>query len=278
MRLGDYHTHCNYCDHAVEGPGAYVRSAIATGLAEVGLSDHFPMMHLPDWFQHNAMAADRWPAYLAETRALRDHHAGRITVKLATEVDYFEPATGIPATWRAALARARPHLDYTIGSIHVLPHPDFEAIPIDNDADPARFRATGVKRVFLQYYETHARLVRSGEFDTLGHFDSIKASGFQLEDDPEVWEAICRVADALEASGMAVEVNTAGLRKWGEQCPSPRITRELIARGIPLVLGSDAHAPAQVAHAFPRVLALLKKWGLEALGRWTRGELSLVEV
>jgi len=53
-------------------------------------------------------------------------------------------------------------------------------------------------------------------------------------------------------------VNTAGWRKpVGELYPAPRILERARELGIPVVLGSDAHAPGEVGARFAEAAALL---------------------
>jgi histidinol-phosphatase (PHP family) len=59
------------------------------------------------------------------------------------------------------------------------------------------------------------------------------------------------VLDSVAALGLSLDYNTAGERKpVGEAYPSPALLDAAAARGIPLVLGSDAHAPAEVGYHF----------------------------
>ena len=52
---------------------------------------------------------------------------------------------------------------------------------------------------------------------------------------------------AVAAAGIALELNTAGLRKpVGEAYPAPGLLAEARALGIPLTFGSDAHRPQEV--------------------------------
>ena len=57
---------------------------------------------------------------------------------------------------------------------------------------------------------------------------------------------------AIKAHSMLLEVNTSGIAIRGEQFPATDILNRAIALEIPLVLGSDAHKPADVGHLFNR--------------------------
>jgi len=61
---------------------------------------------------------------------------------------------------------------------------------------------------------------------------------------------------------MAVEINTAGLRKpVKEMYPSREIVGELFTLNVPVTLGSDAHLPEEVGHEFARAVEMLKSAG-----------------
>ena len=65
-----------------------------------------------------------------------------------------------------------------------------------------------------------------------------------------------RSADALAEAGCCTEVSTAGLRKAAEEIyPGPDLLARCCARGVPVVLSSDAHEPAHVGFAFGQAVA-----------------------
>ena len=58
-------------------------------------------------------------------------------------------------------------------------------------------------------------------------------------------------AELVAAAGLALDFNTAGWRKpVAEAYPAPDLVRAAAERGIPFVLGSDAHKPEEVGHRF----------------------------
>jgi histidinol-phosphatase (PHP family) len=59
-----------------------------------------------------------------------------------------------------------------------------------------------------------------------------------------------------------MELNTSGLNKViREMNPAPGILRQMSARGIPVVVGADAHVPERVADRFEQALELLAECG-----------------
>jgi histidinol-phosphatase (PHP family) len=71
-----------------------------------------------------------------------------------------------------------------------------------------------------------------------------------------------RFLDRAARTNVAVELNTAGLRKDCREIYPSRAFLELAARRkIPITFGSDAHAPAEVGSDFAAALDLARSVG-----------------
>ena len=71
-----------------------------------------------------------------------------------------------------------------------------------------------------------------------------------------------RFLDAAASRGVAIEINTAGLRKdCREMYPSPSFLGLAARRGVGLTFGSDAHAPGEVGMNFADAVALARDAG-----------------
>lgn len=69
-------------------------------------------------------------------------------------------------------------------------------------------------------------------------------------------------AEVFQAAGVAIEINTAGLRKpVNEMYPSLAALRIYCQQGVPLTFGSDAHAPKDVGAAFDQAAQLALEAG-----------------
>jgi histidinol-phosphatase (PHP family) len=63
-----------------------------------------------------------------------------------------------------------------------------------------------------------------------------------------------------------MELNTSGLNKvLPEMNPGPQILKLIHERGIPIVLGADAHRPTRVADRYEQALRLLDELGFESV-------------
>ena len=73
--------------------------------------------------------------------------------------------------------------------------------------------------------------------------------------DPERWHAIA-------TSGCTIELNTAGWHKpAGEAYPSPEFLELACSAGIPIVISTDAHSPAEVGRDMQRGIEVVKAAG-----------------
>jgi histidinol-phosphatase (PHP family) len=67
--------------------------------------------------------------------------------------------------------------------------------------------------------------------------------------------------DCIADSGIAVEINTAGLRKTTELFPSPAILAGLVRRDVPITFGSDSHKVSEVAFGYAQAARTLLALG-----------------
>ncbi len=260
MRLWDYHTHSKLCNHAIGSLKDYIHSAIDKNLKQIGLSDHHPMIFLPKPFHQYAMPLEELELYFREANALKQIYRENIDVLIGLEVDYFNKAYSKNKT---VIKQYEGDLNYLIGSIHVIPLKEHEALAIDMEEFIPTIKRIGIDRMFLSYYKAMEELVKTKYFDILGHFDLPKKIGLAPEEKDLIWQRILSVIDQIEETEILVEINTSGIRNAvKEQYPSDDIIKELILREIPLTLGSDAHSPVDIAYGFDETMIRLKKLGL----------------
>lgn len=252
--LADYHMHTPLCRHATGTPEEYVAAAKAAGLAEIGFSDHSPM---PNYYDDWRMLREELPQYddwIAEARLAAGPD---FPIRAALEVDWIEGGE----SWIEQLA-ARSQWDYLIGSVHYIGAWNF-----DNPALKQKFTDFGTAEAWDRYWKLFAHAARSQYFDIMAHPDLIKKFGHRPDGDLRRYyePAIAAVAE----SGAAIEINTAGLFKDVQEM-YPALEFLTLARqaNIPLTINSDAHAPSEVARAFPAALTLAKEAGYTELVRF----------
>jgi histidinol-phosphatase (PHP family) len=250
----DYHMHTPLCRHATGEPTEYAARALALGLTEIGFSDHAPMPQ--DGFDNWRMSSSQLDDYVEKVRrAQRDHPS--LTIRLALEVDYLPGQEG----WIQALAARHPW-DYFIGSVHYVSPP----WAIDDPAMRSEWSTRDPAEVWKAYAQRLTEAAASGLFDIMGHADLPKKFGVRPPGD--CVRLFAGFFAAAAKSGVAVELNTAGLRKDCREIYPSRPLLELAFReGVPIAFGSDAHAVDEVGADLGQAVGLARSVGYT---RWCR--------
>jgi len=266
MRLpADYHMHTPLCYHAVGEPVEYAAHAKEVGLDEIGFSEHSPMPR--DDFDDWRLLRGKLDEYVEKVRkAQRDHPD--LVIKLALEVDYLPGLED----WIRELAGAHPW-DYFIGSVHYV-SPVWD---IDNPKKLSEWSKHDPWEVWSMYFERLAMAAQSGLFNTIGHADLCKKFCFYPKRDcTPLFE---QFLDAAAKSGVAIELNTAGLRKdCKEIYPSPAFLALAASKRVPITFGSDAHAPKEVGQDLDKAVALARSVGYTHCLRFTKRQRTVVEI
>lgn len=242
--LYETHMHTLLCKHATGSLDDYAAAACRRGLKGMIVTCHCP---LPDGMSSGVrMSPAEYPDYVSRVAACREKWEGRLDVRLGLESDYLpglEP-------WLEQLHGQAP-LNYVLGSVH--PQIAEYRDRYFRDDWPAYHR---------QYFLSLAEAAETGLFDALSHPDLVKNYGTETWNLPEMLPHIRRCLDRIAATGIAMELNTSGLMKTlPEMNPSPTILREMHLRGIPVVIGADAHCPERVAAHFAEALTLVREAG-----------------
>jgi histidinol-phosphatase (PHP family) len=244
----DYHMHTPLCHHAVGEPLEYARAAATAGLEEICFTCHSPM---PDWFdQYPRMTRAELPRYVMMVREAAE--IAPLRVKLGLEADYF-PGT---ESYVADMLAEWP-FEFVLGSVHIL-NPQYRA----------RFAHLRPEETIDAYFDAMAAAAATRLFDSISHPDLVKhlAPFDPLAHEP----AIRRMLQAIREADICLELNTSGARKpeIGDFYPTAVILAWAAEMYVPLTLGSDAHAPEQVALAWPRARQRLIEAGFRAIHRF----------
>jgi histidinol-phosphatase (PHP family) len=263
----DYHMHLRGSDdlprgrYSADRAEEYVEQARATGVDEIGFSDHVyyfrqagSLWEIPWMLERVADDLDDYVTAVEEAK-------GRgLPVKLGLEVDYF------PGT-EDELARAlEPYpWDYLLGSVHFV-----DGLPVDQE--PGLVDELEVEDAWRRYFAWLRDAAGSGLFDVLAHPDLVKIFGRRPSRD-EIRGLHLEVADAVADAGVCVEVSAAGLNKpVGELYPDAELLELCRERGVPITLASDAHQPAHVGRDVVRAAALARGVGYETVTVFDRRE------
>jgi histidinol-phosphatase (PHP family) len=259
--LTDYHVHLRpddpdatpdeyFTDANVE---RYLEAARAAGVEELGVSEHI----------HRFTAAlDIWDHEFWQESAVDDLDAyvefvAASPLRLGIEMDWIPGRED-----RIANVLDRHPYDYVVGSVHFVGNGalDYERFDAWRDvSDP--------DRLWERYFQSLAEAARSGLYDILAHPDLIKYWGDRRPKpsrDPRFYYE--PAVEAIEESGVAVEVSTAGYRKpIGELYPADAFAEMCVEAGATFALSSDAHVPEDIGHAYDRAVETMRGWGVEEI-------------
>lgn len=247
----------------------YVEHAIASGLTELGFSDHLYLYWVP-WEQRDpelAMADWELDFYVRDVMRCRERYGREITIRLATEADF------VPGHERELEAILRRYdWDYVLGSVHFV-----EGWGMDDSRYLNGYDQWNVDALYAHYFDLMGQAAETGFFDVMGHVDLVKKFGHSPHTTQSDNHA--RLAQRFARTGVTVEVNASGLRKpCREMYPSAELLGTCRAAGVPTTFASDAHEPGHVALDFALSIELMRSVGYERFSRFagrTRSEEEL---
>ena len=158
----------------------------------------------------------------------------------------------------AAFAKEHDY-DFIIGSSHICHGKD--------PYYPAFYEGRSQEAAYREYFESILENLKVySNFDVYDHLDYVvrygptKDQGYSYEMYREIFDRILTTLIDMEKG---VEINTSALaRGMREPNPCIGILRRYRALGGEIVtVGSDAHKPGQIAHAFDRAAEILKDCG-----------------
>lgn len=223
MRV-DYHVHAlshGEYNYTLEWVNQYINKARQRDIREIGFSEHDEFINKVD------------ENIFKKIQITRRHD---INIRLGIELDY---TPGEAEKIKDIIAQRE--YDYVIGSVHFInewgfDHPDFKE----------GFDNCDIDEIYSQYAGILTKMVQSDCFDVVGHIDLVKIWGHRPRKKSSLYY-LEPVLTAIRKHGMAVEINSAGLRKQvAELYPSTDILNRMFAYNIPITFGSDAHHPEQM--------------------------------
>lgn len=246
----NYHTHTARCHHAIGTDEEYVLCAIEGGLETLGFSDHTPFIFPDGYVSRIRMLPETVAEYASSILALKEKYADRIQIRLGLEVEYF------PTLIDGLLELIEPlGIEYMILAQHWC---DTEVGNVHN------FRPTDNPKQLERYCNQIIEGIQTGLFSYVAHPDIISYTA----DDGNYEYHMTRLCQAAKTANIPVELNFQGIRE-NRQYPNDRFWKIAGEVGVPVVLGCDAHAPADAADrkSEERALAIAEQFRLNLLDR-----------
>jgi histidinol-phosphatase (PHP family) len=251
----DSHIHTAYSHDSQALLELYAAQAAEYGIGEIAITDHIDFLPGSPGFRYF------------------DYEVRRKVIAECAErwVDRVRIRHGVEITYESRLEdEIREHMethsyDYSIGAVHAV-----EGSPYRRERVETFARGKTVGQAVAPYFAEVERAIRSGLFDTLGHLDQCKRwllPWFPVEAFATIPEAYERLLVPLVQSGMALEVNSSGLRRpERETYPAAWVVarfREL--GGERVTVGSDAHVPRSFAFGLEEAAEIVARAGFSKL-------------
>lgn len=244
----DSHMHTPLCKHAWGEPEEYAEQGLKAGLRGIIFTCHCPM---PGGFWPTVrMAESEFDTYVEIVARARERYEGKIDVWLGIESEYFP---GHERYIEELHQKADFH--FILGSVH------WQAKEY-----LAKFESGTIEHFRRTYFDQLAISAETGLYDCLAHPDLVKNYN------PDSWcfaivkNHVAKCLDRIAATGVAMEVNTSGLNKsYSEVNPGNEMLQMMAQRGIPVVIGSDAHRPVRVGDNFLKALENVKAAGYKEI-------------
>ena len=286
MQFEDWHTHNSLCRHAVGSIEDYIKIAIERGLNVIGISDHFPYEYLSSEipsledipYEGYAMPTNNLESYILQLDNLSEKYADQIHVRTAFEIDFFKHQDHVLNKY---LNNYLDKLDYILGSVHIL-FGKAGIFAFDDGRFLNKYKEYDDNdEIFIEFYNSLQTMIKSPTFerDIITHFDLPKKFDKRVEDKGKVMEKVVETLELVKKKDLTVEINTSGLRKKvKEQYPSLDIIKHIYNLEIPILLGSDAHKPEDVAYEFQSITKTLKNIGFTQLAHFKKRKRTFVEI
>ncbi len=241
------------------------RKAQELGLSELGFTEHLDLYPKdPHFGLHN------YAQYREEIAEARKEFP-QLLIRMGVEATYLP---SIRKELQDYLAGRE--YDYVLGAVHLVEGGGTTVSEEKGCRD--LFQNRDAPSCYREYFELTLELVRSGLFDAVAHLDLINRYG--LDYYPGAWDwqnfygLIRRIYEGMIKRGMALEVNTSGLRQPLNR-PFPdqdliEFYREL--EGKMVTVGSDAHRLENLGCGIGQTLSLLRHLGFSQVVSFERRE------
>jgi histidinol-phosphatase (PHP family) len=167
---------------------------------------------------------------------------------------------------RIAAYLASHPFDFVLGSVHYV-----DRVML---MTPEYVRDRTVRQAYSLYFSAVRDSVESGLIDIVGHLEYANRRGvltYGPYDPTPYREQVAELFDRMIARGVALEINTAGLRQGvGHTYPCEEHVALYAQRGGKrLSFGSDSHHPDDLAAAYPVAVRLALRNGLTRVCTWS---------
>ncbi len=257
MFFSDLHTHTQFSFDSKADIDQMCEKAIKMGLHSIAFTEHWDC--LPENFSlpyedskkyyNNCHAIARQSVIDAKER-----YKGRLNILYAIELG--QPNVTAEES-RNFLATH--DFDFVLGSIHNSSH-GFDYYELD-------YKNEDTEKLLEDYYHSHFDMLKFGDFDSLGHLDypiRVMKDYIATSNMIRFRDTVAEIVRIMANQGIALEINTNGLRNWFSRLsPEPWVLELYRSFGGEFVtVGSDAHTPDYVGFGIKEACDLAAQYDL----------------
>ncbi len=228
----NFHTHTFRCNHAEGTDREYVEAAIKSGIKVLGFSDHTPYPAFPDptYYSYFRMKPEQTADYCNSILRLKEEYKVDIDIRLGFEAEYY------PEMFASLLNFLKDFpYDYLILGQH--------CVGKEYDSPHWSSNATHNADILKRYVDQTVEGMQTGAFGYLCHPDLIHFKG----DDDVYLNEMRRICETALRLDMPLECNMLGYRAL-RNYPDDRFFRLAAEYNCKVILGVDAHSPAEFNH------------------------------
>lgn len=252
INLYDMHMHTHFSGDSNANPYEIAQKACDIGLQGICFTDHLDI----DYRETPGLFDLDIPTYKQEISLVKERFKNQLDIGWGIEIG-LQPYL----SQKNQKIIEENNFDFIIGSTHVVKQVDIYF--------PSYYEGREEDDCYREYFEETLKNAQSSvDFDVYGHIDYVVRYGpnknkfYSYEKFADV---IDEVLSTLISRGKGIELNTAGF-KYGLGHAHP--TMEILKRykelgGEIITIGSDGHAPEQIAWNFEKVPSLLQDAGFK---------------
>ncbi len=266
MTWVDFHMHTDASEDSDAPLRSMCDAAVAKGLCAVAVTDHLEMV---DYEDYAGTLVKSW----RDSGEAVPAYAGRL--RIARGIELGEPLADLKRT--EAILDAY-DFDFVLGSQHKLNSLDRET---NIDYYFYDYTDKDVGLVMDEYFDAVLELVNWGRFHALAHLtypfryipEEKRPADFSRWQD-----RIDAILRQLAVKGLALEINTSGLRQPGGTTHPPlSLTRRFRQLGGEFItIGADAHRPEDVGTGLRQAAALAREAGFTHQAVFFGGKMELL--
>lgn len=250
--LYDMHMHCYFSGDSEANPIQIAQKAYDIGLSGICFTDHLDI----DYKESPGLFDLDISAYKKEIHTIKNTYANQLDIGWGIELG-LQPYL-VDKNNQVIKENA---FDFVIGSTHVVKQVDIYY--------PSYYEGRLEDECYREYFEETLKNAQSeANFDVYGHLDYVVRYGpnknlfYSYDKFADVIDEILRT---LIQKGKGIELNMAGFKYGlGHAHPISEILKRYKELGGEIItLGSDGHAPEQIAWEFDKIPDILKDAGFD---------------